>query len=94
MAPAIMRVPGRVHISWTDDNTLKVDTDAGTQTRVFHFGASQRRRSAELAGIFDSELGWAEACSSRWRRSSAGRLAKGCHHHYEAGLLAQKRRAL
>jgi len=38
-APAIMRVPGRVHITWADDNTLKIDTDAGTQTRVFHFGA-------------------------------------------------------
>jgi hypothetical protein len=36
-APAVMRVPGRVHISWTDDNTLKVETDAGTQTRTFHF---------------------------------------------------------
>src|SRR5271170_7905200 len=36
-APAIMRVPGRVHISWADENTLKVETDAGTQTRLFHF---------------------------------------------------------
>jgi hypothetical protein len=37
-AAAIMRVPGRVHITWTDDNTLKVETDAGTQTRTFRFG--------------------------------------------------------
>jgi hypothetical protein len=36
-AAAIMRVPGRVHITWEDDNTLKVETDAGTQTRTFHF---------------------------------------------------------
>jgi hypothetical protein len=36
-AAAIMRVPGRVHISWADENTLKVETDAGTQTRLFHF---------------------------------------------------------
>lgn len=36
-APAIMRVPGRVHITWQDDNTLKVETDAGTQTRLLHF---------------------------------------------------------
>jgi hypothetical protein len=39
-AANVMRVPGRVHISWQDDNTLKVDTDAGTQTRLFVFGAS------------------------------------------------------
>src|ERR1700721_2340506 len=38
-APAIMRVPGRVHISWADENTLKVETDAGTQIRLFHFTA-------------------------------------------------------
>jgi hypothetical protein len=37
-AAAIMRVPGRVHITWQDDDTLKVETDAGTQTRIFRFG--------------------------------------------------------
>ena len=37
-APAVMRVPGRVRITWQDDNTLKLETDAGTQTRLFHFG--------------------------------------------------------
>jgi len=37
-APAILRVPGRLHITWQDDQTLRVDTDAGKQTRIFHFG--------------------------------------------------------
>ena len=36
-----MRVPGRVHIEWQDDNTLKVEMDSGTQTRLFHFGGGQ-----------------------------------------------------
>lgn len=39
-AAAIMRVPGRVHVTWEDANTLRVDTDAGTQTRLFHFNRS------------------------------------------------------
>ena len=39
-APALMRIPTRLHITWVDDNTLRVETDAGTQTRLFHFGAS------------------------------------------------------
>jgi hypothetical protein len=39
-AAAIMRVPGRAHITWQDDNTLKMELDAGTQTRVFHFGGA------------------------------------------------------
>jgi hypothetical protein len=36
-AAAIMRVPGRLRITWADDNTLKIDTDAGTQTRLLRF---------------------------------------------------------
>jgi hypothetical protein len=40
-APAIMRLPSRVQISWTDDNTLKLDIDTGMQTRLFHFAASE-----------------------------------------------------
>jgi hypothetical protein len=34
----IMRVPGRFHITWQDDETLKMETDAGMQTRLFSFG--------------------------------------------------------
>jgi hypothetical protein len=40
-AAAIMRVPGRIHITWENGNTLRIDTDAGTQTRQFHFGSAQ-----------------------------------------------------
>jgi hypothetical protein len=39
-AAGIMRVPGRLHVTWQDDNTLRVDTDAGTQTRLFRFTRS------------------------------------------------------
>ena len=37
-APAILRVPGRLHITWQDEQTMRLDTDAGQQTRTFHFG--------------------------------------------------------
>jgi hypothetical protein len=37
-APALLRVPEHLHITWQDDQTLHMDVDAGTQTRVFHFG--------------------------------------------------------
>jgi hypothetical protein len=37
-APALMNVPGRLRITWADDSTLKVETDAGMQTRLLHFG--------------------------------------------------------
>jgi hypothetical protein len=39
-AANIMRVPGRLRIAWEDDSTLRVDTDAGTQTRLLRFGAA------------------------------------------------------
>jgi hypothetical protein len=45
-APSIMRVPTRLHIVWDNDNTLRVETDAGTQTRLFHFGVSRLREAA------------------------------------------------
>ena len=34
-AAGIMRVPGRLHITWQDDQTLKLEMDSGTQTRTF-----------------------------------------------------------
>ena len=37
-APGLMRMPGRLRITWQDDTTLSVEADAGTQTRLLHFG--------------------------------------------------------
>jgi hypothetical protein len=37
-AGGIMRLPGRLHITWADDRTLRIDIDSGTQTRLLHFG--------------------------------------------------------
>lgn len=34
---AIMRLAARFHITWQDDNTLRVDSDYGMQTRLLHF---------------------------------------------------------
>ncbi|HTC88881.1 MAG TPA: hypothetical protein VK686_11315 [Bryobacteraceae bacterium] len=45
-APAIMRVPGRLHITWQDDKTLKIETDAGQQTRLLHFSGEAPRGAA------------------------------------------------
>jgi hypothetical protein len=36
-APGIMHRPGRIKISWEDDITLKMEFDAGMQTRMFYF---------------------------------------------------------
>jgi hypothetical protein len=62
-APAIMRVPGRLRISWQDDNTLKIETDQGTQTRLLRFGA-QAPQSGERA--------WQGFSAARWEAPLRG----------------------
>jgi hypothetical protein len=38
----IMRQPGRLRISWQDDSTLKLEFDAGTQTRLLNFDRTKQ----------------------------------------------------
>ncbi len=47
----IMRVPGRLHITWQDENTLKIETDAGTQTRLLHFAPSGESTADVALGL-------------------------------------------
>ena len=49
-AAAIMRVPGRVRITWPDDDTLKVETDAGMQTRLLRFRSSSAQEKPTWQG--------------------------------------------
>ena len=57
-AAAIMRVPTRVHISWESDNVLKLETDAGTQTRLFRFGAAVPTTAGERSWQGNSVAEW------------------------------------
>jgi hypothetical protein len=41
-AGGIMRQPGRLRLSWADDQTLRLEFDAGTQTRLLHFATVAR----------------------------------------------------
>jgi hypothetical protein len=82
-AAAIMNVPGRLHITWQDANTLRIDTDAGTQTRRFRFEAvgpaspkgepaSPKRESAKAgakAGKAQPPT-WQGESSAQWERTS------------------------
>ena len=48
-AAAIMRVPGRLHITWDGETALKMETDAGTQTRMFEFAIAHCSLAAACA---------------------------------------------
>jgi hypothetical protein len=59
----IMRIPERLHIYWANDNTLRIDTDAGMQTRLLHFDGSKWRGGLpQWQG--DSVAAWEKAGSA------------------------------
>ena len=72
-APALMSVPGRLHITWQDDSTLKVETDAGMQTRLLQLRRRQsaRRHAADVAGRLGRAV--ADAAPERAADLPAGR---------------------
>ena len=47
-AAGIIRLPTRLHITWQDARTLKFETDAGQQTRLFSFDTAPRPVGAAL----------------------------------------------
>lgn len=49
-AGGIMRMPARVHLTWADANTLRLETDHGQQTRIFHFNAAETEGAGTLQG--------------------------------------------
>lgn len=49
-AANIMRVPERLNITWQDDQTLKIETDNGMQTRTFYFG-EPRGQGGDWQGV-------------------------------------------
>jgi hypothetical protein len=59
-AGGVMRLPGRLRISWQDDTTLKMELEAGTQTRLFRFQplAPSEREPVEGAWQGQSVAQW------------------------------------
>jgi len=68
-AANVMRLPGRLHITWRDANTLQIDTDAGTQTRLLHFGAAGAAAAATAAAS------WQGHSAAQWEYAPGGRGA-------------------
>jgi hypothetical protein len=70
-APGLMRGPIRMRISWQDDSTLKLETDHGTQTRLFRFG-----KAAAPAG----PRSWQGATVAEWSVRGGGRGGGGTRY--------------
>jgi len=63
-AAGLMRLPTRLHITWVDDKTLKVEADAGQQTRLFHFDGS-KGQSGEPQWQGESVASWQKQAQQR-----------------------------
>jgi len=71
-AAGSMRVPGRLHVTWADDDTLQIEMDAGTQTRVLHVdGTPLPATEKSLQGY--SVARWSTAAGGRGGRGGRGR---------------------
>jgi hypothetical protein len=54
-AASLMRVPGRLRISWEDDSTLRIEADAGRQTRLLRFGSVDEPTADSWQGLSKAE---------------------------------------
>jgi len=66
-AAALMRMPTRLHITWENETTLRIDTDAGTQTRRLLFTATAPPAANSLQGLSRAE----------WERVASRGAARG-----------------
>jgi len=66
-AAALMRMPLRLHVTWQDDQTLKIETDAGQQTRLFHFAANAAPNAPTSA-----ERSWQGFSTAEWTHPVGG----------------------
>ena len=64
-APALMSVPGRLHITWQDDTTLKIDADAGQQTRLLRFSTAAPT-PLDSARDKDAPRSWQGVSLAQW----------------------------
>ena len=69
-AAGVMRAPGRLHITWQDDTTLKIETEAGTQTRLMRFGPPPAAAGA-------GQPAWQGESAAQWEFAAGRRGGQG-----------------
>ena len=75
-AAGLMRAPGRLHVTWQDDTTLKIETEAGTQTRLLRFAPSTGSgQGPQAAG--EAAPAWQGLSAATWEFAGAARGGRG-----------------
>jgi hypothetical protein len=69
-APSVMRLPTRLHITWQDPTTLKIEADNGTQTRLIHLLGPQATtlhiEGMPIAGFTATTPSWQGDSIAQW----------------------------
>ena len=81
----VTRMAGRLHITWRDDNTLQVEADTGTQTRLFRFGGSAATGEATWQG--DNLAQWLYAGPGGRAANKRGGSLKVVSTHFKPGYI-------
>jgi hypothetical protein len=81
-APGLMRGPTRLHITWQDDNTLKLESDYGTQTRLLRFGNTPAAQGAKT---------WQGVSTAEWVMAGGGRGRGAARHGSMKSVTTQLR---
>ena len=76
----IMNVPGRLHITWLDADTLKIEVDAGTQTRLFHFAQGPATASP-------GPRSWQGESAAAWEPAAGGGSLRVVTSNLRSGYL-------
>src|SRR5262245_39608027 len=71
----IMRIPTRLHITWENDSAIRLDTDAGMQTRLFQFDAKPP----------SGPPSWQGQSAATWEYGGFGRSSPATPHLNAAG---------
>jgi hypothetical protein len=75
-AAGLMRMPARFHVTWQDPSTLKIESDAGQQTRLLRFDATAPEGGERTLQGF-SIARWDVPAVGRGGRGGRGGVAPG-----------------
>lgn len=83
----VMRNPERLHITWENDTTLKVEADNGTQTRLFYFSGAPQGGEPTYQGISMAQWEFAGGRAPRGGGPARGGDLKIVTTHMKAGYI-------
>lgn len=75
-AANLLRMPVRINISWEDENTIRLESDHGMQTRYFHFDSDESMNDAPSWQGFSTAEWEGEALKVVTRNLRAGYIRR------------------